>query len=300
MEITVITSLYNCEKYLDGYFAYVEEIVNKDDCEFLLLHNEPTKKEIEVIKLNILGKPWFKHIIIEKREGLYTTWNRAIILSKGIYCAIWNVDDIRLPDSLVLQKEALEKYPESAISIGDIWGTKIYSKQKDIFYFHPNIEDKKSAYFKRHMIGCFPMWRKEIHSQIGYFDEQFLLVADFEFQIRSLINHSIKKVAQPIGYYLIYVKQKLSSNEKLQAKENNIVHLRYGNYDKVNLLYLYASLRDLCVFDIKNKNVTIKIYDIYPKYWRFLFSKSYRGLGQLYKFPIDLLRYIKHEYVDKY
>jgi hypothetical protein len=299
MEITVITSLYNCEKYLEGYFLAVDQIVNKDECEFLLLHNEPTKKEIEIINFNIIGKPWFRHIIVEKREGLYVTWNRAIHLAKGKYCAIWNVDDIRLPDSLVLQKVALENNLESAISIGDFWGTKKYGTQKDEFYFHPTMDDKKNEYFRRHLIGCFPMWRKKIHDQVGYFDEQFKLVGDFEFQIRTIVKYPIVKVSQPIGYYLIYVKEKLSSNGKLQAKESNIVHLRYGNFDKLNLIYLYAALKDFSVFKIQNKNETIKIYNFYPSYWKFFILKLYRILGQLYKFPIDILKYIKHKYLDK-
>ncbi|MFW9928432.1 MAG: glycosyltransferase [Candidatus Thorarchaeota archaeon] len=299
MKITVITSLYDCEKYLNGYFQSVEEIVNKDECEFLLLHNKPTKRELEIVNLNIQGRPWYHHIIIEEREGLYTTWNRAIHLARGEYCAIWNVDDIRSPDSLLLQKEALENYPESVISFGDIWGTEKYGKQKDIFYFHPTMEEEKEEYFKRHIIGCFPMWRKTIHSQIGYFDEQFKLVADFEFQIRVAIKYSIKKIYQPTGYYLILAKEKLSSDTKLQIKESNIVHLRYGNFDKINLLYLYASLRNFSVFNIRNKNEKVSIFYFYTKHWIFLLLKSYRILGQLYRFPIDILKFIKHEYLDK-
>ena len=50
-KVTIIKSLYNCQKYLSGYFEAVEGIVNKEDCEFLLLHNAPTKDELESLQL---------------------------------------------------------------------------------------------------------------------------------------------------------------------------------------------------------------------------------------------------------
>lgn len=84
--------------------------------EVLLLHNEPSDMELEIIGeyLKNSGEN-IRHIIIEKRESLYQTWNRGISLAKGEYIAIWNVDDVRLPDSLERQAKVLDDYLDNVI-----------------------------------------------------------------------------------------------------------------------------------------------------------------------------------------
>src|SRR6187397_2217810 len=117
--ITVITSLFNCQQYLHGYFKAVDLIENKKEIEILLLHNEPREEELAIIKGLLPGLPFVKHVLVEKREGLYATWNRGIKMAKGQYITTWNVDDIRLPRSLVHQADSLDLHTNAVLSYGD-------------------------------------------------------------------------------------------------------------------------------------------------------------------------------------
>lgn len=296
IKISVITSLYNCEKYLIGYFEAVDEIVNKEECEFLLLHNAPKPDELKIIEKEIKNKPWFRHIIIEEREGLYTTWNRGIKLSEGEYCAVWNVDDIREPESLLFQKNALENNLDAAISFGDIWGTNSYGRNKDRFYHHPTWEENKRAYMYRHMIGCFPFWRKSIHDKILYFEEQFKLVSDLDFQIRIARISKIVKVEDPVGYYFDFSSHKLSSNSKLQSVERNVLNIRYANFNILNLMYIYPAIKNYSIFKIKNQNKKYRVSDIFPGYRLYFLSRLPLIFFSILKLPKDFLIEIYHKY----
>ena len=63
-KITVLTSLYKCEKYLQGYFDWVRRIDNPEEVEILLLHNAPTKAELDIMQQNMFlenlrkTEPW--------------------------------------------------------------------------------------------------------------------------------------------------------------------------------------------------------------------------------------------------
>lgn len=296
IKISVITSLFNCTKYLVGYFEAVEKIVNKEECEFLLLHNAPKEDELAIINKEIVDKPWFRHITIEEREGLYTTWNRGIKLSQGEYCAVWNVDDIREPDSLLLQKLALDSNPDSAISFGDIWGTDVYGKYKQRFYQHPTWEENKNAYMYRHMIGCFPLWRKNIHDKIQYFEEQFKLVSDLDFQIRVARIATIEKVNKPNGYYLDFSDHKLSSSVRLQTIERNVLNLRYANFDLLNLMYIYPAIKQYSTFRIKNQSKSFHIKTVFPNFWFYWILRIPKIFVAFIKFPKDLARVLYHKF----
>ena len=241
-KISVLTSLYNCDQYLTGYFDALNKITNLYEVEVLLLHNEPSESELFLIKEAITCLPFVRHIVIPKRESLYATWNRGIKLANGKYIAVWNVDDVRIPNSLFLQSKTLDEHPEETMTYGDMILNTKYGSTAGKLVQAPAYPIKKFDFLRSHYIGCFPMWRKEIHNILGYFDEQFRLVGDYEFQIRVVRAFPLVKTEALIGYYLTSVPSKLSSNSSIQNIERTAVEVRYGVFDKMNLLYIIKAI----------------------------------------------------------
>ena len=275
-KISVITSLYNCENFLQGYFDAVAKIEGKEQIEILLLHNAPKEKELVIIAEHLPALDFVRHIIISERESLYRTWNRGIQLSEGEYITVWNVDDVRFPDSILQQAEALDKNPQAAIAYGDIWISPQYGvcgtkKSNSPVY---NQSTRKEFLLDYH-ISCFQMWRKSIHQVIGYYDEQFKCIADFDFQIRAALHFPFVKIEEPLGIYLEDQPFKLSYNGR-QPFEHNVLYLRYGFCKYLNFFLLnetkkhYQSKRIL-IFD-EWKNFTEKS----P------FSQSFKLKGVIY------------------
>ena len=268
-KITVITSLFNCAQYLEGYFKCIASLKYKDELEILLLHNAPTDDEIRIIQSHLALYPFLKHHIIKNREGLYATWNRGIMLAKGDFIAIWNVYDIRLPLSFHLQLEALNKNPEAVLAYGDFYYMYQYGiPSKDLVC---NIDFKKSSkqFLRTFHIGCFPMWRKGIHKQMGYFDEQFKLVADYDFQIRVAINGCLVKSDGILGYYDLI----------------NWVYWRVVFKYKINEVFFNNKMHPLSVFQEHRT--------------KFLIMRTPLFFLSILKQPRNVLSFFKHSILKK-
>ncbi|MEJ7766820.1 MAG: glycosyltransferase [Chitinophagaceae bacterium] len=248
--ITVITSLYNCQQYLRGYFEAIKKIENKDEIEILLIHNSPTDEEMAIVNGFLSEMTFIRHIIIE-REGLYATWNRGVALAKGDYITTWNVDDVRLPNSLREQADSLDNNSRAALSYGDFIIVNNYGSTNGKQVNEPQFDPSNRTFYRQHHIGCFPMWRKSIHETIGYFDEQFRLIADLDFQIRIARKYRLIKISTQLGFYLEGTPANLSSNFDLQDKEHTVLHLRFGNFNLLYFTHLLNGLNNFKVFKHK-------------------------------------------------
>ncbi|WP_321437110.1 glycosyltransferase [uncultured Bacteroides sp.] len=299
IKITVITSLFNCIKYLDGYFNNLSKLNNTNNIEVLLLHNSPSKEELSIIDKRLPSCPFVKHIIIPKREGLYTTWNRGIELAKGEYICVWNVDDIRTPNSIIDQAETLDKNSDADLTYGDFYYMFKYPEPSNVLVINKDFSIDKKTFFRSHQIGCFPMWRKQMHNEIGYFDEQFKLVADLDFQIRIARTSRIIKTDKIIGYYLENVPDKLSSNFWTQITERNTIYLRYGIFDLFNWLTIIPILKNYKINTLFFYNKKVDISEQFYSYKVFIGVRLPLLLLSIFRQPRLFIAYIKHNIFNK-
>ena len=248
--ISIITSLYNSQLYLEGYFKAVSAIKQTKEIEILLIHNAANAEELAITAKYLPSLPFIRHIQVG-REGLYATWNRGISMAKGDYVTPWNVDDVRIPESIQQQADALDANPTIGLSYGDFLIVRNYGDTEGFAVNEPQFDAGNPTFYRQHHIGCFPMWRRSIHEKMGYFDEQFRLIADLDFQIRVAKNYGLVKIPQQLGYYLEGTPGNLSSNFSLQDMEHTVLHLRYGNFNMLYLTHIYEAIKKFRVFELK-------------------------------------------------
>ena len=231
-EISVLTSLYRCEEYLTRFFESVLQIENLNEVEFVFIHNDPLNREKQIITTFLQNHPQINYqYAAVPREGLYASWNRGITMAKGDFIAVWNVDDIRMPDSLKLQAEALKAHKDIDLLYGNRYtikhlldNTMSLEKTKDI-----NLSSWNN-YFQE---GAFLMWRKTVHAAIGYFDEQFKIGGDAEFWYRLTESRKVLKISVPVGIYLREKGKGISKSFNFANCESIILGLRYGFYPRM-------------------------------------------------------------------
>lgn len=293
LRISVVTSMYRCYQYLDVFFDAVDRIINKDECEFILVFNDPTEEEYKKVSQRIEGKPHFRYVAVE-REPLYASWNRGARLAKASYVANWNVDDVRLPDSLKRQADALDSNPDCAIAYGDTISVQNYGDTAGRLNNEQNYSKETAEQFRNSFfMSCFPMWRKSIHEEIGYFDEQFKLVGDFEFQIRAAFKYPFIKAEGILGYFLAGGGTRLSQQIERHIIEDNATYLRYGVYQKVNICYLSfrSTFREN---EIKNGDEWIPLKCYIPFIEDERKSSKHKWMTTVFRrLPFDFLRYVK-------
>jgi len=294
IKVTVLTSLYNCVQYLEGYFFWISKLEHTDNIEILLLHNDPKDEEINIINKYISFYPFVKQIIIPERETLYASWNRGIKLSSGEYIAIWNVDDIRTPDSLFKQEIMLDSHPLAAITYGNCTVSLKYGNINGEEWIEPEFSRKNKEFYRNHFIGCFPMWRKSVHRVIGYFDEQFRLVADLDFQIRVVRKFDLIKTPGNMGAFLDLVPSKLSSNRFYRKNEETMLMKRYGIYDKIDLLYYISSRKMIDYRNLYYEEKKHNIEDLFKNYNSFIKERKKLWFMTIVRQPRFILAYLKH------
>ena len=298
-KISVLTSMYRCSKYMEGFFDHANAIANKDEVEILLLLNDPQPEEEEIIRRRIAGQPHYRYIPVPERESLYATWNRGIRLAKGKYIANWNIDDIRFPDSLEKQAKILDENPEIMLAYGDYYLSHCYGEEPFRLYHELVYEGNEIEATVSHIVGCFLMWRKDIHEEIGFFDEQFKLVGDYEFQIRCALRYPLKKAKAPLGVFFVgeVGGSRLSNQSERQGAERTCVERRYGIWYKMNLLCYFASRKmqaDTLFFFGEMHPVTKYVQN----YYRFHDWKKLMGIiVALAILPRNMARYLRSRFL---
>lgn len=265
-------------------------MTNLGEIEVLLLHNAPKKNELKIIDKNVNSFPQgiIKHIIIQERESLYRTWNRGIDMANGKYLTIWNVDDVRIENSLELQAQVLDRHPEAALTYGDQIEVTSYGDRKGKLYQHPEYQNRQNVFIRNFFGGCFLMWRKSIHDRIGYFDEQFKSGGDFDFWIRVVRNYSVKKTPTLLGYYL-NEQQGLSTSSSVQPVENNVISLRYAQFDKLNFISVFKAIRYYNIYNLKWRDHFSPVENLFADYHIYFYLRIPLIIWGLIKYPFTFL-----------
>ena len=84
-KVTVLTSLYNCRQYIEGYFQCIASIEYSDELEILLLHNAPTEEELHIIQSYLPSYPFLRHYNTRTRRALFYMESRYQTFTRRIY-----------------------------------------------------------------------------------------------------------------------------------------------------------------------------------------------------------------------
>ena len=82
------------------------------DLEIVLDHNDPSDEEVKLVEDYNEQYDNILHIKVEGVDPIGTSMNRCIEYATGDYLCIWNVDDLRTPDSIEVMAKALDENPD--------------------------------------------------------------------------------------------------------------------------------------------------------------------------------------------
>jgi GT2 family glycosyltransferase len=254
---TTITSVWQGLPYLKAFLENALELIGSEDIQILLNLSQPSRDELELVHL---FKPAFgnslKVIVNHARVGIYSAWNQSIIESNSKYLTIWNIDDKRTKNSIKSQIEELELSGADCV-IGPYRMIHEFGSTNGILIDH-KVDD--NIYFMSGMrMGPFFMFNREILQRTGMFDEQFSIAGDYDFCVRLSSVAKISRTESLLGYYLNSQSGVSTSKNPLQAIENNLIHLRYGNLMKLSTGTLPDVIQRFEVSKIKVNNKSIQV-----------------------------------------
>lgn len=251
MKVSTITPCYKMGDYIAKFLEELQYQTLFPNFEVVLDHNDPNDWEVELVKAYIKKYPLgvIKHIITRPVVPIGTSMNMCIKEASGEYLTIWNVDDLRTPESLENQMKVLDKNLDISI-VNTNFKTVTKFGSKDGLQIDHTIYPE-SEYKRGMILGPFFMFRKSICKKAGYFDEQLKSGADFDFAIRLAYNGKIMFSEGNGGYYLNEGKGASTSGNK-QSIEKTFIYLRYGINDKIITENCQPYLNDAKLYDLNN------------------------------------------------
>lgn len=189
MMLTITTSIYKTEKYIKKYVKNLLTVGNfldgKIDFEFIVIANEPSKKELEALSL-LEGKKWFSYQSVP-REPLYASWNRGIKSARGNVFGFWNVDDVRRPEAMIDGLSLIERgadlvcFPFTLKWYLNLFGFGLLVRKRVV----PTTAFDRKIYTSGMLCGPFFIFSKDLYERVGPFDEQFRIAGDFDWCVRA-------------------------------------------------------------------------------------------------------------------
>lgn len=183
MKISIITVVYNNEKTIsDAINSVISQ--NYSNIEYIVIDGGSTDNTVNLINQH---KDKLSYFVSEKDESLYDGMNKGILASTGDVIGILNSDDL-YQDSNVI-KEVMEQFNNN-LDLDILYGNLVYVKNEDV---NKVIRDWKSKSYYRHFFenGNVPphpalFVRKRIYNEVGLFNLNYKLAADYELMLRML------------------------------------------------------------------------------------------------------------------
>ena len=178
---SIITVVFNGEKYLE---ETIQSVINQtyDNVEYIIIDGGSTDGTFDIIKKY---EEQIDYWVSEKDAGIYDAMNKGIAVCSGEFVGIVNADDIIYKDTLSKVSEAIR-----IRSIDYVYGSVHFMNDQgsilgEMFSLPCEDIDKK-----KYIDIPFPhpslFVKREIYKEIGLFNTQFKLSADYDFSLRLL------------------------------------------------------------------------------------------------------------------
>ena len=223
-KVSTITPCYNMSKYMKGFLDNLSTQTHKD-LEIVLDHNDPSDEEVKLVEEYNEQYDNILHIKVEGVDPIGTSMNRCIEYATGDYLCIWNVDDLRTPDSIEVMAKALDENPDVDFVYGNYIIVPKFGSTEGQYVDETGREDELTTGM---ILGPYFMFRKSLLEKSGVFDEQLVQGADYDLALRLAFNAKGLHLPINLGYYLNEgLGQSTKPNSK-QPIERTVIELRYN------------------------------------------------------------------------
>jgi len=213
-KVSVITTLYN-------YANYIEEcirsfLVQDFDSEMIIVDDCSTDNSEAIVKRYFQAKN-IKYIRLDKNKGYSHAKNIGIKNASSEILVMLDADDMLIENSLKMRyKKLMEGYDFVHGPVLDNKNGKL--KRSKLWKQWINSKKDKSCYRLVHAQSV--MLKKDIHRQIGLYDESMRCKSDREMWAR-IFNHGFKVgyVKKDVSIYRIHTEQMHKSKEKLKKND---------------------------------------------------------------------------------
>ena len=183
-KLTVMVSIYESGDWIENRINNLLNSTIINDIEIYCVNaNSPDKRDHKIPKK--FGNK-IRYEKLNKRIPVYATWNHIIKNSDSDYITNANTDDIVSPKCYEKLAALLDNHTDLDFAYPS-WMVVRTANQK----WPPSKKTTKDGLpgnyngdITQAGVGHFPMWRRKLHNELGYFDEEFEALSDAEWWAR--------------------------------------------------------------------------------------------------------------------
>jgi hypothetical protein len=196
-KISVITAIGDnriYEKYIPRWISNAKEQHFFRETEHIIVYKEWSQyfEELKTLENFVLIK--------QGDTGMYNAWNAGIKAATTLYVTNWNIDDLRHPINTKIKYDLLKNNP----SVDMVYNWYAATSDENATFHTIDFtaahvsrypDDFHRIVFENCYAGPDPMWKRELHDRVGYFNnENFPTIGDWEMWIRFAVSGAVFKL----------------------------------------------------------------------------------------------------------
>lgn len=244
--VTFITSLFRGAEFLPGYLDNVLMAARHVRGEVIIVDANKDNTDGKIVRQYLDAhqgaSSFIRYIHLDNDPGLYNCWRIAIEQARAPLISNANLDDKRSPHHTAALVDLLEMHPEYAAACGSIVCIKEsaesdwYRLQDSELWFYGEgsreigfedlyVIDDQGDIRSRNVMHCMPVWRKNLHTKHGYFNEEkYGTSADWAFWLQCTNNgEKLYFKEQAFGKYYLNPESHNRRNDQNGEKELRII-----------------------------------------------------------------------------
>ncbi len=239
--VTAIVSSYASEAFMRECLEDLEAQTLADDLEIVIVDAASPQDERAIVREFQRRYDNIRYIRTPERIGVYHAWNLAIAASSAPLILPFSTNDRLNPRACEILKRALDENPEVALVYGDSDLTnephQVFGRHRQTADFGGRFEWPPYAYedlLLNCRVGPHPLWRRWVHSEIGYFDGRYKAIGDQDFWLRLGALRPLLHIPEVTGLAWI-TPESLSGQASAQAEIHAIQEKHQRHYSRARV-----------------------------------------------------------------
>lgn len=207
-QVSIISSIYRSDEYLPNFLEIIHNQSIFPQLEIAIDSVMPSTLERQLLEQFQNNHENVNIVFHNDKRTIYECWNSAISRTRAPFITNMNVDDVRSRLSIEKQHVAISSTLADVV-FQNVYLSLLANADWELIKFMDQVLHMPEVSSSTLISGVnsphnAPMWRREVHDLIGFFDTKYLSAADHDFWIRcaqaGLNFHKMEEMT--VAYYL--------------------------------------------------------------------------------------------------
>ncbi len=230
--VTALVSTYKSAAFMRECLEDLQAQTIAKDLEIVIVDADSPEGEDAIVEEFQRRYDNIRYIRTPERIGIYPAWNLAVRASSGAFLSPMSTNDRLAPDAYERLLQALDAHPEAGLAYGDTYLTNI---PHETFLRHTRSPDYGGGFqwppysYQDLLVNCrvgpHPIWRRSLHSDIGYFDGRYKAIGDQDFWLRIALKTPLVHI--PVFTGLAWITKDSLSGHSSSLQEIFDIHNKH-------------------------------------------------------------------------